>query len=242
MNFKLVDDTLIYDENKGEVYVKVFVDEGQKFYLRNINFKGNTIYPAELLLPRLNMVKGDAMNLEKFGFNLFGNQNQTDATSLYMDYGYLQVNMDTTFKQIGDSIDVEIRISEGERFKLGKVGVAGNTTTREKVIRRELYTRPGDFFDRSAIINSIRALGVLGYFNPEALQPDVQPSKDEPNTVDVTYKVEERSSGQLNLQFGYAGTFGLTMSAGVTLNNFCITEPFVTGAGQTLHTQIEVGN
>jgi outer membrane protein insertion porin family len=241
-NFVLEKDTLLFDEKTGNVVVRVFVNEGEKFYLRNINFKGNTVYTTEQLLPRLDMQKGDVMNMEKFEFNLNGNQNQTDATSMYMDHGYLQASLKPDYKQVGDSIDVDITITENERYKIGKINITGNTRTRDKVIRRELYTRPGDYFDRSAIINSIRSLGVMGYFNPEALQPDVQPSKDEKNTVDVTYKVEERSSDMLNLQFGYAGIYGLTISAGVVFNNFCITDPFNSGAGQTLNAQVEVGN
>ena len=239
INFVLEGDTLIFDEDKKEVIVRIFINEGNKFHLRNVNFKGNTIYTAEQLLPRLDMKKGDVMNMEKFEFNLFGNQDQTDATSLYMDRGFLQANLRPDYKQDGDSIDVDIIVTENERYKVGKINITGNTRTRDKVIRRELQTYPGDYFDRSAIIHSIRRLGVTGYFNPEGLQPDVQPSKDEQNTVDVTYKVEERSNDQLQLQFGYAGVWGLTISAGVTFNNFCIADPFVSSAGQTLNANIE---
>lgn len=242
INFKIVRDTLIFDEKEESVIVRVWVEEGQRLYLRNINFQGNTIYTSEQLLARLDMKKGDLLNMEKFEFNLFGNQTQTDATSLYMDNGYLQVQVKPDYKQDGDSVDVDISIMENERYKIGKVEIAGNTRTREKVIRRELYTRPGDYFDRSAVINSMRALGVLGYFNQETLQPDVQPSREDKNTVDITYKVEERSNDQLNLQFGYAGYYGLTISAGVVFNNFCAVDPFRSGAGQTLRAQVEVGN
>ena len=244
VNFVLLGDTLIFNDKgkKGEVIVRLFVEEGEKIYLRNITFRGNTIYSSEHLLARLDMKKGDVMNMEKFEFNLFGNQNQTDATSLYMDQGFLQASMTPAYKQVGDSMDVEITVLENERFKVGRVDIAGNTKTREKVIRRELFTRPGDFFNRSAIINSIRALSVTGYFNPEALQPEIQASKEEPNTVDVIYKVEERSTDQLSLQFGYAGAFGLTISAGVIFNNFAIDDPFVSGAGQTVQVKFEVGN
>jgi len=242
VNFVLEGDTLIFDEDKGEVIVRVFVNEGEKFYLRDVTFNGNTIYTVEQMLPRLDMKKGDLFNKEKFEFNLFGNQNQTDVTSMYMDNGYLQTNLAPDYKQDGDSIDVDIRVIEGDRFKIGKINISGNMRTLEKVIRRELYTRPGDYFDRSAIINSIRALGVMGHFNPEALQPDVSPSKDEPNTVDVTYKVEERSNDQLNLSFGYAGVWGLMINLGVTFNNFYIMDPFRSGAGQVLTASIDVGN
>jgi outer membrane protein insertion porin family len=122
-----------------------------------------------------------------------------------MDFGYLQIMLQPQYKPTGDSVDVEISVLENDKFKVGRVNIAGNTRTRDKVIRRELFTRPGDYFNRASIINSIRALGVTGFFNPETLQPDVQPSREDPSTVDVTYKVEERSNDQLNLQFGYAG-------------------------------------
>jgi outer membrane protein insertion porin family len=168
--------------------------------LRNLTFTGNTIYNSEQFSNRIDMQKGDVMNVEKFEFNLLGNQDQTDALALYMDNGYLQASMTPNYKPSGDSMDIEVTVYENERFRFRKVGITGNTKTREKVVRRELFTRPGDYFDRSAIINSIRALGVTGYFNPETLQPDIQPSKDEKNAVDVIYKVEERSNDQLNLQ------------------------------------------
>lgn len=242
VNFVLEGDTLIFDEDKSEVFVRVFVNEGQKFYLRNITFNGNTLYTTEQMLPRLDMKKGDLMNMEKFEFNLYGNQNQTDITSMYMDNGYLQANLKPDYKQDNDSMDVGISVFEGERYKNGKINIEGNTRTLDKVVRRELYTLPGDYFDRSAIIKSIRALGLIGHFNPEALQPDVSPSKDEPNTVDVTYKVEERSNDQLNLSFGYAGVWGLMINLGVSFNNFCLWEPFRSGAGQTLTASIDVGN
>ena len=241
MNFSLLGDSLVFDAKKGEITVKIFIEEGKKYFLRNVSFKGNTIYKEEHLLARLDMKKGDVMNLEKFEYNLFGNQNQTDAMSLYMDNGYLQVNMQPNYKQDGDSVDVDVMVYENERFKIGKVEITGNTKTREKVIRRELYTYPDDYFNRSAIINSIRALGVTGFFNPETLQPDIQPSKEDKNVVDVIYKVEERSNDQANLQVGYAGSFGLTMQIGLTFNNFCIDDPFVSGSGQTAHIALEIG-
>ena len=156
------------------------------------------------------MKKGDVMNQEKFNYNLSGNQDQTDALALYMDNGYLQARMEPEFKRVGkDSVDVEVTVFENDRFKIGKIDIVGNTRTKDKVIRRELFTRPGDYFDRSAVINSIRALGVLNYFNPETLRPDVLPSTTDKNTVDLVYNVEERSNDQVNMQVGFAGSYGL---------------------------------
>lgn len=242
MDFSIISDTLIFDEDKGEVIVRVNIEEGQKYYLRNITFRGNTIYKDEQFLNRIGMKKGDVMNQEKFNYNLSGNQDQTDALALYMDNGYLQARMEPEFKRVGkDSVDVEVTVFENDRFKIGKIDIVGNTRTKDKVIRRELFTRPGDYFDRSAVINSIRALGVLNYFNPETLRPDVLPSTTDKNTVDLVYNVEERSNDQVNMQVGFAGSYGLTLSLGVILNNFCLQQPFKAGAGQTLNLSAEVG-
>ncbi len=242
MNFKILKDTLAFDENKGDVVVQVTVDEGEQYYLRNVIFKGNTIYRQENFMPRLDMKKGDLLNLEKFEFNLLGNQDQTDVLAVYMDNGYLQANMRPEYKVVGkDSVDVEITVTEGERFKIGRVEITGNTKTKDKVIRRELYTRPGDYFNRSSVINSIRALGATNFFNPEALKPDVQPSRVDKNTVDLVYNVEEKSNDQASLQLGFAGSYGLTLSLNFIFNNFCISEPFQAGAGQTVNLSAEVG-
>ena len=242
MNFRIIKDTLIFDEKKGDLIVRVNIEEGEKFFIRNINFHGNTIYRNENFLARLDMKPGDVMNLEKFEQNLTGNQDQTDALALYMDNGYLQARMEPEYKQIGkDSVDIDINIFENDRFKIGKINIVGNTKTKDKVIRRELFTRPGDFFDRSAVINSIRALGAMNYFNPEALKPDVVPSNIDKSTVDLVYTVEERSNDQANLQVGFAGAYGLTLSMGFVFNNFCLSEPFRAGAGQTVNLSAEIG-
>ena len=243
MDFSIVNDTLIFDEEKGEVVVKVNLEEGEQYFVRNITFRGNTIYKDEHFLIRLDMKKGDIMNQEKFEYNLTGNQDQTDALALYMDNGYLRASMEPEYKRIGkDSVDIEVTVFENERFKNGKIDIVGNTKTKDKVIRRELFTRPGDYFDRSAVINSIRALGVLNYFNQESLKaPDVIPSNTDKNTVDLVYTVEERSNDQINMQVGFAGSYGLTLSLGIVLNNFCLEQPFQSGAGQTLNLSAEVG-
>ncbi len=191
---------------------------------------------------RLEFESGDVYDDEKFSLNLQGNQESTDALSLYMDNGYLQARMEPKIKKISaDSIDIEISVYEGDRYKIGRVEIAGNDKTKDKVIRRELFTRPGEFFDRSAIIRSIRALGMMNYFNPEALKPDVKPSEIDATSVDIIYKVEERSTDTFNASLGFAGSFGLTLSAGITLNNFSITEPLFGGAGQVFNLNAEIG-
>jgi len=238
----IVRDTVIFDENTRGVYIDIEITEGNRFFLRNVSFTGNTIYPDETLFRRIEMQTGDIFDDEKFQMNLFGNQESTDALSLYMDNGYLQARMEPRERKVAaDSVDFEIMVFEGDRYKIGKVEIVGNDKTKDKVIRRELYTRPGDYFDRSAIIRSIRALGVMNYFNPEALQPDVRQSNIDNTSVDIVYKVEERSTDTFNASVGFAGYFGLTLSAGLTFNNFSITEPFSGGGGQIFNFNAEIG-
>lgn len=189
-----------------------------------------------------NLKKGDPYNVELFQKNLTGNESQTDASSLYMDNGYLQARLiPQLFRVPPDSVDIVINIFENDRFRVGKVHIVGNTKTKDKVIRRELYTRPGDYFDRSAIIRSVRALQVMQYFNPESLRPDIKPSETDNTAVDVIYKVEERSTDTFNASIGFAGTFGLTGAIGFTFNNFSVLEPLRGGGGQIFNLNWEFG-
>ncbi|MBI5324569.1 MAG: outer membrane protein assembly factor BamA [Ignavibacteriae bacterium] len=237
---EIMKDTLIYDENTSQVHIKIWIDEGKKYYLRNIEFDGNTVYPTPLLLSRLDFKQDDVYDQDKFEKNLNGNEEQTDVLSLYADNGYLSIRFIPEEIRINpDSVDIKIKVYENQRLKIRRVEIAGNTKTKDKVIRRELYTRPGDYFDRSAVIRSVRALGVMNYFNPEALKPDVKPV-DESN-IDLIYRVEERSTDMVNASIGFAGSFGLTGSVGLTFNNFSVTEPLSGGGGQIFNIQAEFG-
>lgn len=238
----IVSDTVIYDEEDERVDIKIKVNEGQRVYVRNITFDGNTVYPDNVLRQRLEFNKGDAYDMTKFEMNLLGNENQSDASSLYLDNGYLQAMLQPKEIRIApDTVDIVVNVYENDRYTINKVKIVGNTKTKDKVIRRELYTRPGDYFDRSAIIRSIRALGVLQYFNPEGLQPDVQPSETDATAVDIIYKVEERSTDTFNASVGFAGSFGLTGALGLTFNNFSLTEPLKGGGGQVFNFNWEFG-
>lgn len=236
----IVDDTVIYDETTETVTIRITVDEGSPVYIRKVQFLGNTVYPADELMRRLDVIEGEIYNGTKINANLTVNETQTDATSLYADNGYLSARMEPELIRVGkDSVDITIRVFEGDRFTIRKVTIAGNTKTRDRVIRRELFTRPGDYFNRSGIIRSLKGLGVLNYFNPESLKPDVLPA--DKTQVDVVYNVEERSTDTFNASIGFAGAFGLTGSVGVTLNNFDISEPLRGGAGQIASFQWEFG-
>ena len=238
----IVKDSVRFDSDNNAVHILITVDEGPKVYVRNIRFEGNTVYPDEVLLRRLEFKTGDVYNVERFQQNLSGNESQTDASSLYMDNGYLQARMvPEVFRVPPDSVDLVINVFENERFKIGRIIIAGNSKTKDKVIRRELFTRPGDYFDRSAIIRSIRALQVLQYFNPETLRPDIKPSENDNTSVDIIYKVEERSTDTFNASIGFAGSFGLTGAVGFTFNNFSVSEPLKGGGGQIFNFNWEFG-
>lgn len=239
---EIINDSVNYDVENGWVNISIDLIEGNQYYVRNIDFEGNTIYPDELLSSRLDFEKGDIYDAEKFKKNLEGNEDQSDAASLYLDNGYLQARLIPNELRIAsDSVDIKVYVYEGTRFKIGKVEIVGNTKTKDKVIRRELFTMPGDYFDRSAVIRSIRALGMLNYFNPEKLLPDVAPSKIDNTSVDIVYNVEERSTDTFNASVGFAGSFGLTASVGLSFNNFSILEPIRGGSGQMLNLNLEIG-
>jgi outer membrane protein insertion porin family len=202
---------------------------------------GNAVYPAALLNERLGILPGEVYNAEKLEQNLRGNEAQTDVASLYLDNGYLTFSLDPKEIRVAeDSIDLRITVYERNRFRIGQVGIRGNTKTLEKVIRRELQTRPGEYFSRSAIIRSVRELSVLNYFNPEKIRPDYSLRPDN-ETVDLAYDVEEKSSDNVNASVGYSGAYGFTGALGFTLNNFSIADPLSGGAGQILNFEWQFG-
>jgi outer membrane protein insertion porin family len=244
---EIISDSLIYYNNNKDLHIILFVHEGPQYKVRNITFEGNTVYPDELLRARLDFEPGEIYNYEKFERNLRQNETQSDISALYLDNGYLTFNVRSTETRVGeDSIDIAIRIEEKNQFKIGRVDIAGNTKTKDKVIRRELYTIPGDFFNRALLYRSMQQLANLQYFNVERLYGpqglDYNLVND--STVNVAFNVEEKSSDYLNASVGYSGSFGFSGAVGVTLTNFSMAEPFSLGGGQVLsfNWQFGVGN
>jgi len=243
---EVISDSLVYSNDKKDLEIVLNVSEGPKYKVRNITWEGNTIYSAETLNERLGFQKGDVFDYELFNQNLRGNEKQTDVAALYLDNGYLTFNMKTDETKVAsDSIDINIQVSERNQFKIGKVEIYGNDKTKDKVIRRELYTIPGDFFNRAYMFRSLQQLANLQFFNVEKLYQegvDYQLAND--STVDVAFKVEEKSSDYLNASVGYSGSFGFSGSVGITLTNFSMAEPFQLGGGQVLsfNWQFGVGN
>jgi len=244
-DFMILGDSIIYSDDKKDLELIVNVYEGPQYKVRNIFWEGNSVYPVEALNDRLDFQKGYIFDYEKFNLNLHYNERQSDVSSLYQDNGYLMFQLDEKEQIIlGDSLDITIKINEGNRFKIGKVDISGNDKTKDKVIRRELYTIPGNYFSRAYILRSIQQLSNLQYFNVEALYKGIDYKPVNDSTVNVSYKVEEKSSDYLNASVGYSGAFGFSGAVGFTLSNFSITEPFQMGGGQILNFnwQFGVGN
>jgi outer membrane protein insertion porin family len=244
---EILSDTLIYSEDKRDLNILINVYEGNQYKIRNIIWEGNTVYPSYVLSSRLEFAPGDIYDMEKFEQNLRGNEKQSDVSALYLDEGYLTFNLQTKETKVADdSLDITIRVEERNQFKVGRVDIFGNDKTKEKVIRRELYTVPGDFFNRGLLFRSVQNLANLQYFNVEKLYgPDGITTKlASDSTVDIGFKVEEKSSDYLNASVGYSGSFGFSGAIGVTLTNFSIAEPFSLGGGQVLsfNWQFGVGN
>lgn len=211
----------------GELILYITVDEGNRYYHRNIVWKGQTLYDSKYLDQVLGISRGDVYNQELLNTRLQFSQDGRDVASLYLDNGYLFFRVEPIETAVvGDSIDLEMRIYEGPQATIDRVVIKGNDRTHEHVIRRELFTRPGDKFSRADIIRSQRNIVNLGYFNPETLNINT-PVNPERGTVDIEYTVEEKPSDQLELSAGYqpatsisrAGVIG---TLGVTFNNFSL--------------------
>lgn len=209
------------EENKVDVYLTV--DEGQKYYFRDIHWIGNTLYPHEYLSAVLGINKGDIYNLKQLNKRL---QEDDDAVSkLYNDRGYLFFNIDPVETKIdGDSIDFEMRMYEGKPATINEISIVGNTRVYEHVVRRELYTKPGQLYSQSLIMRSLRELAQMGHFDQEKLVPDIQPNPED-GTVDITYQLETKSSDQVEFSLGWGAT-GIVGSLGLKFSNFAIQNLF----------------
>ncbi|MCL2247349.1 MAG: BamA/TamA family outer membrane protein, partial [Lentimicrobiaceae bacterium] len=233
-------DTVIFES--GFAYVLIDVNEGNKYYFRNIDFVGNTKYPTKTLKEILNIGKGDVYNQSLLEERLMMDKNGYDISSLYMNDGYLFFHANPVEVRVeGDSIDLEIRISEGKQAKYNKISVSGNSKTSDRVILREVMTIPGQMFSKEDLITSQRMLLAMGYFNQESINVIPKPNEAD-GTVDLEYVVEEASSDQLELSIGYGAAGGVMLSAGVSFNNFSFKKffkkdawtPIPSGDGQKL--------
>ena len=218
----------IWRNPDGLLELKVFIDEGNKYYFGNIAWKGNTLHTNDELNRILGIRKGEVYNEELLEKRLRFSLDGRDVSSIYMDDGYLFFNVEPTEVAVRkDTIDLEMRMFEGPQATIDEVVIKGNTRTHEHVIRRELRTQPGQKFSRSDIIRSQRQIIALGYFNPENL--GIATPVDQTNgTVDIIYTVEEKPSDQLELSAGWGGTgrSKIIGTLGVTFNNFSLRNIF----------------
>jgi outer membrane protein insertion porin family len=239
-NMRIVKDS-IYSVGPERLKIRITIDEGNKFYFRNISFIGNTKYRSNTLDSILNIKKGDVYNMEVLQTRLNMNQSGRDVASLYTDDGYLNFYAYPVESLVPpDSIDIEVRMGEGRQYRIGVVSVSGNTKTNDHVIYREIRTRPGDLFNRSDLIRSQRELANLNYFSQEAFDIRTNPRADE-GLVDLEYVVEEKPSDQIELSGGWGGG-RVVGSLGLSFNNFSMRNffkkeawsPLPTGDGQRL--------
>ena len=222
---RIVKDTMYYIE-PGRLQIDFKIDEGKKYYFRDITWTGNSVYSTEALNQILMINKGDAYDVVTMEKRLFGGGKQTefDVSKLYRDNGYLFFNIQPVELNIeGDSVDVEMRIVEGKPATLNNIVINGNDLTNERVVRRQVFTRPGYLFSQTDFERSIREIASMGQFDPEAIADPAKGYSIIPNqldnTVDIVYNVTEKPSSQLELSGGWGGnTFVATV--GVSFNNF----------------------
>lgn len=242
---KITRDT-VYKLPNNRFKIELAISEGKRYYFREITFSGNSLYPDSVLNRILGIERGDVYNQETLTARLQIDPAGRDISSIYMDDGYLffQVNP-VEVKVEGDSIDMEIRIYEGSQATISKVTVQGNDKTSDHVIIRELRTRPGQKFSRSDVIRTTRELSQLGYFDPEQIGVTPVPNPAT-GTVDIEYKVAERSNDQIELSGGW-GAGQIVGSLGLVLNNFSARKmfdadawtPVPSGDGQRLSLRIQ---
>ena len=230
-NASILSDSIYYidDETLG---IDIKVSEGNKYYIRNINWVGNSVYTTEQLSQMFGVQSGDVYDKKsmhkRLGIGKEMNPEEMSISSLYNNNGYLISQIEPAEIVVGpDSLDLEIRIFEGKPFTVNEVGITGNVRVDDEVIRRELYVRPGELYNRALLMQTMRTLMGMGHFDEQAIVPDIQPVSDE--LVNINWPLQEKASDQFNIAGGWgSGTF--VGSVGITLNNLSIRNFFKKGA------------
>ncbi len=246
---RVLSDTVIYNKEKNTLDINVDIEEGNKYYFGEIDFVGNTAYSDQALSTVLGIDKGDTYNGVLLKERIADNSkpDAEDITNLYQNNGYLFSRINPVeVSAENDTINFEIRIIEGKPAYINNVRVIGNDKTNDHVIYRELRVRPGQLYNKSNIIRTIRELGQLRFFDPEQVVPDIQNPNPNDGTVDVQYKVVERGSSQIELQGGFGGG-GFIGTLGLSFSNFAIRDlfkkdaykPIPMGDGQSLSLRLQ---
>ena len=219
---RIVSDSVVpYDDKTVDVYIDL--DEGKKYYINNISWVGNTIYSTEMLNDVLGIKHGDVYNQKLLSKRT--TEDEDAVSNLYMNKGYLFFNLVPIEKNVvGDSIDLELRMIEGPQARINNIVINGNDRLYEKVIRRELYVKPGKLFSRSDLMRSLREIAQTGHFNPENMVPDIQPN-EENGTVDVVLPLETKNNDQVEFSMGWGQT-GIIGKLALKFNNFSLKNLF----------------
>ena len=237
---RVVSDSVYYrpvagDDGPGDLVVQVNVEEGPRYHIRDIVFEGNTLFNDRQLELALGLDRGDVYDAGLIERNLYYTETHTDIASLYTDRGHLRFDVQQqVLVAPGDSLDLYFEVTEGPVYEFGNIQIAGNTRTKEHVVRRELRTVPGQPYSRSAVERSVRQLGQLSYFDPASFGQGPEMNVDDNDqTVDLTYRLAEQSSDQLELSGGWGGgnLGGLILTARVTFANFSVQNLFGGGGG-----------
>ena len=216
------DSVKVHDENSVDIYIKV--EEGQKYYVRNIEWVGNTLYNSEDLSRELRMKKGDVYDQTHLKKRL--STDEDAIGNLYYNNGYVFYNLDPVEVNIvGDSVDLEMRIQEGTQAYLSRVIINGNDRVYEEVVRRELRNKPGDLFSKAAMERSFREIASMGHFDPEAIDYDIKPDPNN-GTVDLTWNLTPKSTDQVEFSLGYGQT-GVIGKIGLKFSNFSLKNLFL---------------
>lgn len=245
-DFEIVKDSA-YNVSEKLINLDVVLDEGQQYFFRNISWTGNHVHSSAELDRILDIRKGDIYNQELLNTRLNFNPSGPDVSSLYLDDGYLFFSVNPVEVRVdGDSIDLEIRVFEGQQATINKVTVSGNSKTNDHVILREIRTLPGEKFSRADLIRTQREIAQLGYFDPEHIGIIPVPNPAD-GTVDIHYEVVEKPSDQLQLSGGWGGAAGFVGTLGLAFNNFSLRnignfkswDPLPTGDGQRLSLRVQ---
>ncbi|MFR9650991.1 MAG: POTRA domain-containing protein [Rikenellaceae bacterium] len=222
----------IYPINEKRIGLMINVEEGNKYYIRNVEWVGNSLHSTDRLEMLFGVRSGDVYDKKtmnkRLGIGKDANPDDVSVLSLYQNEGYLMSQIDPAEMVVGrDSIDLELKIFEGNPFTINEVQISGNMRVDDYVIRRELYTRPGELYNRSLLMQTIRTLGNVGHFNAEMIMPDIQPVSNE--LVNIGWALEEQASDQFNVSGGW-GSGSFVASVGITLNNLSVKNFFKKGA------------
>ena len=247
---RVISDTLLRDENDpNSVSLALQIEEGRKYYFGDIDFIGNTVYGDNLIQQILGLKKGDTYNgvLLKKRIADTSKPDGNDITNLYQNSGYLFSNINAVeVSAVNDTINFEIRITEGKQANFNKIYVEGNTKTNDHVIYRELRTKPGELYSKDRLVRTVRELGQLGFFDAEQINPELENVNPNDGTIDVKFDLVESGASQIELQGGY-GQGGFIGTLGLSFNNFSMRNifdgksyrPLPMGDGQTLALRLQ---